>query len=122
MFDVGTFATIFTFGYAYNELARYLMQNQAFRLEFASQLKSALDGPLSDENALAVIDKLADQLRPEIERDRALWGGTPKQWERMVEHLREYIGTAPGHAAFVKRSLRESGFVKRDELSLIFTD
>ena len=93
MFDVGSFAAIFTFGYAYNDLAGDLMQNRNFRLEFVRQLKQALDGPLSDENALAMIDELASQLRPEVERDHAMWGGSLKSWERMVEHLREYIET-----------------------------
>ena len=80
MFDYGSFGMIFTFGYAYNDLAMDLMKNRNFRLELVRQLKTALDGPLSDENALALIDELADQLRPEVKRDHALWGGTLKSW------------------------------------------
>ncbi len=122
MFDVGSFGTIFTFGYDYNNLAWALMKNESFRLEFIRQLKNALDGPLSDENALALIDELADQLRPEVERDHAMWGGSLKSWERMVEHLREYIGTAPGRAAYTENALRYSGFVNRDEIDRYFSD
>lgn len=121
MFDVGTFAGIFSFGYDYNELARVMMQNESFRLEFIRQLKKALDGPLSDQNALALLDELADQLRPEVERDHAMWGGTLKSWERMVEHLREYIEGPPGRAEYTENALRYSGFVNRSEMDRIFT-
>ena len=120
MFDVGYFGAIFGFGYAYNDLARDLMQNRNFRLDFIRQLKKALDGPLSNENAVAVIDRLADELRPEVERDHALWGGSLKSWERMVEHLREYIEIYPGRAEYMIESLRTSGFVKRDEMDIYF--
>ena len=121
MFDVGSFAGIFSFGYAYNDLARALMQNESFRMEFIRQMKKALDGPLSDANALAMIDELADQLRPEVERDHAMWGGTLKSWERMVEHLREYISVAPGRAAYTENALRYSGFVTRKEMDQVFS-
>ena len=120
MFDVGYFAAMFTFGYAYNNLAGDLMENKSFRLEMVRQLKNALDGPLSDENALKLIDELADQLRPEVERDHALWGGSLKSWERMVEHLREYIRNDSGRANYMVDNLRNSGFVKRDEMAEYF--
>ena len=111
---------MFTFGYAYNNLAGDLMENKNFRLEMVRQLKNALDGPLSDENALKLIDELADQLRPEVERDHALWGGSLKSWERMVEHLREYIRNDSGRANYMVDNLRNSGFVKRDEMAEYF--
>ena len=120
MFDIGSFGTIFTFGYDYNNLARALMQNESFRLEFIRQMKKALDGPLSDDNALAMINTLADQLRPEVERDHAMWGGTLKSWEHMVEHLREYICVSPGRAKFTENALRYSGFVNHDEMDRYF--
>ena len=122
MFDIGTYVGVFSFGYAYNDLANSLMKNANFRIEFIRQLKKALDGPLSDENAVATIDKLADELRPEVERDHAMWGGSLKSWERMVEHLREYIEGYPGHAEYMEDSLRSSGYVKRNEMDKYFAD
>ena len=121
MFDAGTYGGIFSFGYAYNNLANSLMKNEHFRLEFIRQLKKALDGPLSDENALALIDELADQLRPEVARDHAMWGGSLKSWERMVQHLRDYIGGSPGHARYMEKSLLNSGYVKRNEMEQYFS-
>ena len=122
MFDVGIYAGVFQFGYAYNNLANAMLKNANFRLEFVAQLKKALDGPLSDENALAMIDELADQLRPEVERDHALWGGTLKSWERMVEHLREYINGEYSRAGYMVSSLRSSGLIKRSEIDRYFSN
>ena len=120
MFDVGSFAGVFSFGYDYNELVRCMLKNEGFRLDFLRQMKKALDGPLASENALALIDKLADELRPEVARDHAMWGGTLKSWEHMVEHLREYIGTSTVHADYMVASLRASGFIRSSEVDLFF--
>lgn len=122
MFDYGSFANMFSFGYAYNYLASYLMQNESFRHDMIRKLAEAVDGPLSDENALALIDALADELRPEIARDHALWGGTLESWERMVEHLREYILLNKGRAMDVVELLEISGFVKKTEMREFFPE
>ena len=120
MFDVGIYAGVFQFGYDYNNLANAMLKNEHFRLEFVRQLKKALDGPLSDENALAMIDNLADQLRPEVERDHAMWGGSLKSWEHMVDHLREYINGQYSRAEYMESSLRGSGLIKRSEIDRYF--
>ncbi len=121
MFDYGSFSKLFAWGYSYTELARMMMRNADFRMLLLDELKRAVEGPLSDENALALIDSLADELRPEIARDRERWGvGSFEDWERMVEHLREYIEMNQGRAANTVQLLRESGFVHGGEMDAVF--
>ena len=95
----------FHFGYAYNQLAYKLLQSPIFQKELARQLGEALTGPMSDENVLALIDQLADELRPEIARDREKWGGSLERWESMVQDLRDYVTRAGGRAKLLVKSL-----------------
>ena len=95
----------FHFGYAYNQLAYKLLQSPIFQKELARQLGEALTGAMSDENVLALIDQLADELRPEIARDREKWGGSLERWESMVQDLRDYVTHAGGRAKLMVNSL-----------------
>ena len=91
MFTFGDFRNLFGFGYAYTELAARLSQNPDFRARLCTRLGEALAGPLSDEAFDAKIDFLADQLRPEVARDRARWGeGSADSWEHMVQRLHDW--------------------------------
>ncbi len=116
MFDYGSFAAIFGFGYSYNTLAWRLMLNQGFRCELMTRLGEAIRGPLADDNVIAMIDSLENVLRPEMERDCERWGGTMYFWENLVDHLRDYIHMNKGRAMDVVYLLRESGFVAVDEV------
>ena len=95
----------FHFGYAYNQLAYKLLQSPIFQKELARQLGEALTGAMSDENVLALIDQLADELRPEIARDREKWGGSLERWESMVQDLLDYVTHAGGRAKLMVNSL-----------------
>ena len=87
------------YSYAFNKLASKLMNNREYQLRMAEQLSAALRGPMSTENVLALIDEFADEIRPEIQRDRERWGkggagDTAEFWEhgfQMVDYLREYV-------------------------------
>ena len=49
---------------------------------------------LSNENIVATIDRLADEFRAEMPRERELWGGSTNDvdnWERNLNALRNYI-------------------------------
>ena len=54
---------------------------------------------MATQNVLALIDELADQIRPEIQRDRDRWakggeGDTVEFWEHggeMVDSLKQYV-------------------------------
>ena len=60
---------------------------------------------LTHEEGLALIDQLADELRPEIARDREKWGGSLERWESMVQDLRDYVTHAGGRAKLMVNSL-----------------
>ncbi len=120
MFDYGSFSKLVAYGYAYTDLARCMMRNEGFRRLLLEELKSAVEGPLADENALALIDSLAAELEPEIERDRERWIGTYKDWENMVEHLREYIRMNKGRAQNLVQMVRESDFIPSEEMEEYF--
>ena len=88
------------YSYGFNKIANKLMENKGYQLRMAEQLSKALTGPMSNENVLALIDELADQLRPEIARDRVRWAqGNPDAdtvdyWEhgyQMVDSLKQYV-------------------------------
>ena len=99
-------------GYNYSDLVKRLMANKQFQLAMAEQLSDALHGPMSDENVVALIDSLADELRPEMQRNRERWalggaGDTVEHWEtgaEMVQSLRDYVTRKGGRAAQIAQS------------------
>lgn len=85
LFVHGRFAMATENGYAFNLLISKLLDNKDFRRLVLEKTSEYLAGPLSEENAFAVMDKLADELRPELERDGELWEYTPEQWQRHLD-------------------------------------
>ena len=85
------FEPAYTLGYNYNILLDRLTMNPEFRTEFLRQLGEALDGPLSTENVLRRLDEMADELRPEIPRDRERWGSSLATWESLVKRNKDYF-------------------------------
>ena len=120
MFDYGSFAQVVLYGYAYTDLARCMMQNHGFRCLLLSEYKNAMEGPLADEKVLALIDELAEELRPEIWRDRERWYGDYDGWESMLGHLREFIVMNHGRAENVVQMFWESSLFHGTELDEFF--
>ena len=87
------------YSYAFNKLALKLLENKQYQRRMAEQLAAALKGPMATQNVLALIDELADQIRPEIQRDRDRWakggeGDSVEFWEHggeMVDSLKQYV-------------------------------
>ena len=67
-----------------------LMKNARFRDEFLTRSAECLR-VLTNETVLAEIDRMADEIRPELERDQARFGRNLSQWERNMRILRENI-------------------------------
>lgn len=116
--------------YGYNRLVSALMQNKSFQLEMAKQLSAALKGPMSNDNVLALIDQLADELRPEIARDRQRWriGGdsdTVDYWEhgfQMVDYLRDFVSRKDGRAKYVVNSFIAHSGLTSAEIQEYFSE
>jgi hypothetical protein len=68
-----------------------LMENESFREQFLTRSAVLLRDPLSNEAVLAEIDRMADEIRPEIERDYKRAGSSVKSWENAMEELRYMI-------------------------------
>ena len=68
-----------------------LMKNAQFRDRFLTRAAELLRGPLSNEAILETLDRMTEELRPEIPRDYALGGSDLKAWERSIDDLRGMI-------------------------------
>ena len=58
-------------------------------------LAELLAGPLSDAEMISTIEALAASIRDEMPLEKARWGGSTDQWEKMVDQLQDYCD---GHA------------------------
>ena len=106
--------------YAYNRLAGALMKNVDFREALCRAFNAALCGELSDEKMLERIDRFADEIRPEIAREKARWGGKPTDWEAMVQELRDRITYGKGYAATVVKNLVTTKAIRSTEAKEYF--
>ena len=85
-------------------LGRAAFENKEFREQFLTRMAELKNGVLSNEHVLARIDHYVQLLSPEIEREKARWGGNYAQWEKNVEKMRSYI-TENDHWARLERQL-----------------
>ena len=86
-------------------IIRPLMTNEAFREKLARRAAELLSTELSNESVLAEIDRLELLLEPEVERERALWGGTVDEWHVRVDGLRRFITENDWDSACLKHVL-----------------
>ncbi len=92
------FDTAFNSGYAYSSIPSSLLANPQFRERFLTKLSECLNGEMSNDSANALLDELAEQIRPEMERECERWGYSVALWERMVGILHEYVNNYGGRA------------------------
>ena len=107
-------------GYAYSLFPRTLLTNEQFRERFLTKLSECLTGEMSNDSANALIDELAAELRPEMERECARWGYTVALWERMVDYLHEYINAYGGRARYMAASVKEYVKISDEEWDFYF--
>lgn len=100
-------------------LVKGLIVNEEFQDLIAKRLAELLAGPLSDESMMATIDTLAASIRDEIPMERARWGGTAEQWEKMVNQLKNYCD---GRAVKMVDSLCSTLGLSKSERKAYFGD
>lgn len=133
VFDVplhGSVVDGYRYAYAFNNLANKLMENKQYQLRMAELLSEALHGDMADEKVLEMIDDFADQLRPEIPRDRERWakggeGDTVQFWEhgfQMVDYLRDYCTRKNGRAKTMINSFLSHTNLTQEEIDKYFGD
>ena len=123
LFKPGQFDLALSTGYAYSRLIGHLMDNEEFEALMLEKTAQYLSGPLSEENAFCVIDELAAQLRPEIERDGARWGYTPYEWEQELKNYLYAVVGNYGHGGYCRYfalSAREVGHVSGSDIRKYF--
>ncbi len=105
--DYPAFDSPYLLGYDYNRLLLALTDNGEFRAEFLRQFGEALDGPLSQEHVDRLNDEMADELRPEIARDRERWGSTVSTWEDLIRRNKNYFYALGDYQDLLIRSLQK---------------
>ena len=68
-----------------------LMKNQTFREKFLTRAAELLSGPLSNESLLEELERMAEELRPEIPRDFKRAGKDERAWNKSLDNLRSLI-------------------------------
>lgn len=72
-------------------LLEELMKNDRFRQRFLERASELLKGALSDESVLEEIDRLAGEIRHDVERNSRYSGKSAEQWEADIEYLRGIV-------------------------------
>ena len=68
-----------------------LMENKDFRSRFLTRAAELLNGPLTDEAVLAEIDRLAEEIAPEVSRNLKPENRSYESWEKSIHALRSFI-------------------------------
>jgi hypothetical protein len=68
-----------------------LWKNASFRDRFLSRAAELLNGPLSEDAVLSEIDRLSEQIAPEVSMDFAQTQRSYKDWTVAVDALRNFI-------------------------------
>ena len=104
--------------YAYLRFTRAIAENPAARQEFLNRLACALETILSKDHVLALIDGFEVLLSPEIQRERALWGGSEADWQADLGRLRAYL-TRYDHTGLLLQTLQQYMGLTDDEAALV---
>ena len=101
----------------HGEIPTALMGNASFKDYSAKRLAELLEGPLSDENARARIESMADEIRNEVAKDAARWKDPSYGWEKFYKEMLEFVD---GRAERMINSFcQEAGF-KQDQKEQYF--
>jgi hypothetical protein len=98
--DADLFATVRDAGVPVSRLFLAMMRSPELRKRFVDAGLGLLDGPLSPERCMAVLDGMAAQMAPEMDRHTARWRkpADRAQWEREVQLMRDYAQRRAVHA------------------------
>ncbi len=74
-----------------NALIGNLLDNSEFRTLFLERMSYHIKNTFSEEVALAHLQKIIDEIEPDMERECERWDKSYSGWEREVEKMRTYI-------------------------------
>lgn len=67
-----------------------LLDNESFQILMAQRMAELFSGPMSDENMIALIRDMADQIRSETPNEQARWGTPTWGWESAVQEMVDF--------------------------------
>lgn len=68
-----------------------LLQNEKFRIQFINRYADLLNSKLRPEITVPVIDSLADEFEPEVDRHRELWPESMIKWEERIIKIQNFL-------------------------------
>lgn len=94
--DLGMMGTTAAFNqvadtFSHGRVVSALMKNEDFRDLIATRLAELLEGPLSDENVIATIERMASEMRPEAAWEAKRWQTPVKNWENTVQDMIRFV-------------------------------
>ena len=115
------FESVLTAGqpYQYLRLTRSIVANADARQQFLTRLSDGLHTTLDKDNVLSLIGSFEALLAPEIQRERARWGGDAAIWQADVNRLKTYL-TRYDHEAMLIQSLRQHMALTDEEAAQYF--
>lgn len=96
-----------------------LLKNRDFVDAFLSRAGEAMRTVFTGENICAEIDRLAEQIRPELERDYSRFGLRTSDWERRITALKATF-TPPGWREQAVANLRDLFRLSEEEAERYF--
>ncbi len=72
-------------------LLKLLAENAEFKQLYYSRYADMMNTTFSCENMISTLDRMLGDIRPEMPKQIARWGGTMEEWESNVERLRTFI-------------------------------
>ena len=93
--DLGMVGATAAFGtidqsFHHGRLIGALLDNESFQKLMAERMAELFSGPMSDENMVALVHRMADQIRSETFNEQERWGTWQEGWERFVEDMAEF--------------------------------
>ena len=123
MFRYEGFVQPLALGYWYNSFAMKLLENDEYSQAFIEALSDSLHTTLSNENVLSLIDSLADEIRPEVAREKQYWGGSVEQWERMITALKAWVcDYIPDRVTLLAKEVRQYVSMTPEDYDKYFGD
>ncbi len=86
-----SFSAVLDSSQQHSILPRAVLKNEAYRERFLLRLSELCSTVLARENVISVLEGLAEELRPEVERDHVRWGLSVSGWEQNIAYLRRQI-------------------------------
>ena len=74
-----------------NLVIRSLLKNKSIRQLFMERFRDAMDRVFQPDRVLGILDRMADEIRPEMPATQKKWGSAIGKWESALKQIRNRI-------------------------------